>query len=428
MDRRQILSGAGLAALAGPRALAQVPPPSEAVEQRLLAAARENLHPIDFDRRQFSGPGWEWLVREGRASEFVLLGEEHGTAEIPVLAGQLFAALRPAGFDTLAIEISPPIAQDLDAAARGGVAGIARFVAAWPPGPAFYFWQTEAELIAQVRASAPADQEALWGLDYEVTGDRRLIERLKRKAPPPARPALARLDQASLAAWAAWRQTHNPGVLFTFAGDPALVRAVREAWLHPDADTDLILATLEETLEINALFQAKTWESNERRARFNRANLVAHFKRAAVRGRTPKVMFKMGESHMMRGPNWTGNFDVGSLVHEAAELRGGKAFSFLVGGGGPKALHGEINPTNMTVNDAPVDMFDELGLKFLIDGVGATTPTLIDLRPLWPLLSGAKRMKAFNNPDAVKTILSFDALVFLPGTTGATMLAPGNVA
>jgi len=100
----------------------------------------------------------------------------------------------------------------------------------------------------------------------------------------------------------------------------------------------------------------------------------------------------------------------------------------LVGGGGPKARHGVLNPTNMTVAEAPVDMFDQLGLKFLVDGVGATAATLIDLRPLWPLLSGARRLKAFNNPDAVKTILAFDALVILPQSTGATMLVPGNAA
>jgi hypothetical protein len=136
----------------------------------------------------------------------------------------------------------------------------------------------------------------------------------------------------------------------------------------------------------------------------------------------------MGESHMMRGVNWTGNFDVGAMVPEAAQLRGGRAFSFLIGGGGPAARHGVLNPTDMTVADAPVDMFEQLGLKFLVDGIGAPGPMLIDLRPLWPLLSGTKRLKAFNNPDAVKTILSFDALVILPGSTGATMLVPGNAA
>jgi hypothetical protein len=420
IDRRRLLAAGALAA-AGP-ALAEPAPATPSVEQRLIAKALENLHPMAFDGRAFSGPGWELLLREGRASEFVLLGEEHGTREIPLLARELFLALAPAGFEALAIEISPPIAEDLDRAALGGVDGIRRFVEAWPPGPAFYFWRTEAELIAAVRAAAPKGREALWGLDYEVTGDRRLIARLKAKAPASARTALAALDKASTDAWAKWRTTHDPGVLFTFAGDPALVRAVRAAWPRPDADASAIMTTLEETLEINALFPNRGWESNERRSALMRANFARHLK--AAEPRRPKVMVKMGESHVMRGVSWAGTFDVGSLVPEAAALRGGRAFSVLAGGG-QKAMHGVLDPTRMATAPAPVDMLDELGLGFLVAALPATPgPMLIDLRPLRPIVSNTARLKALNNPEAVRVIFAVDAMVVWNGTTPAEMLQP----
>ena len=431
INRRQILGGTGLAtlkgmALADAGAASAQPASGSAlaaqpnVEQRLIGLARQNLYPITFAGGVASGPGWDFLVRNGREAEFVLLGEEHGMVETPLLARDLFLALRPAGFDTVAIEISPPIAQDLDSAARGGVKGIAAFCAAYPPGPAFYFWKTEAEFIAAVRAAVPGNQDVLWGLDYEVTGDRRLIERLKAKAPPSASAALDRLDKASLAAGAAWRQTHNPAVLFTFSGDPTLVRAVRAAWPRPDADAEMVLATLEQTLAINALWPAKDWESNLLRAQFNRKNLAAHLNRAAA-GRKPRVLFKMGESHMMRGISWVGVFDVGSLVPEAAALRGGKAVSFLVGGG-RGGRHGVLNPTNMSVADAPVDMFSELGLQFLVDGLAGDDPVLVDMRPMRPVMSNLARVKAFNNEIAIRTIFSFDAMLIWNGSTATQML------
>src|SRR5262249_41370944 len=160
---------------------------------------------------------------------------------------------------------------------------------------AFYFWQSEAELIAAVRAAVPGRRDVLWGIDYEVSGDRRLIARLRAKAPSSARAALDALDQASQHAWDTWRSTHNPGVLFTFGGDPSRVRTLRNAWPHRDADVDNILNTLEQTLEINALFQqGRGWDSNELRARNMRANLVRHLDRAAAENRRPKAMFKMG--------------------------------------------------------------------------------------------------------------------------------------
>ncbi|HEX2818286.1 MAG TPA: hypothetical protein VHN39_17975, partial [Phenylobacterium sp.] len=255
----------------------------------------------------------------------------------------------------------------------------------------------------------------------EVTGDRRLIARLHAKAPTSAKPELAALDQASQAAWATWRTTHNPGVLFTFAGDPELVRAVRDAWPKRTADVDRILDALEQTLEINALFPGKGWESNELRSRFNRANFVAHLDRAAAQGRRPKVMIKMGESHTMRGVSWTGNFDIGSLVPEVAALRGGKAFSCLVGGG-RNSRHGVLNPTNMSVADAPVDMFQQLGLRFLVDAIPGDGPQLVDLRPLRGLLSSASNLKALNNPDAVRTIFATETMVVWHGSTATEML------
>ena len=417
---------AGLAGLAAAAATAQTAPggpkTAASVEAALVARTLANIHPIGFDGHRFSGPGWDLLVAESRTSEFVLLGEEHGMVETPILAKELYLALRPAGFDTLAIEISPPIAQDLDAAAREWRRrrrGLRQ--GAIPPGPAFYFWKTEAELIAAVRAATPGRRDVVWGLDYEVTGDRRLIERLAAKAPASAHAALTALDQASQTAWATWAKTHNPGVLFTFAGDPKLVRAVRDAWSKRDADVSLILDTLEQTLEINALFPGKGWESNELRCRFMRANFVAHLDRAAAKGRRPKVMIKMGESHTMRGVSWTGNFDIGSLVPEAAALRGGKAFSVLVGGG-RNGRHGVLNPTNMTVAAAPVDMFQELGLQFLVDAIPGGGPQLVDLRPLRGLLSSASSLKALNNADAVRTIFATETLIAWHGSTATEML------
>ena len=394
--------------------------------QRLLDRALQNLHPIRFDGRTASGPGWDLVVAESRAAEFVLLGEEHGLAELPPFAAALFSSLRTAGFDSLGIEVSPPIAEELDLAARAGLGGIEAYVKSNPPGPAFYFWRPEAELLAAVRGAVPRNRQAIWGLDYEVTGDRRLIARLRAKAPAPARPALDALDRASAAAWETWRNTHNPGALFTFSGDPALVRAVRTAWTRPDADVDAILTTLEETLEINRLYGRNGWESNERRSRLMRSNLVRRLNAEAAHGRKSKVLFKMGETHMMRGVSTTGSFDVGTLIHEAAALRGGKAFSMIVGGG-KGAMHGVLDPTVMATRSAPCDMLGSfMGLQFLLDALPDPGPMLVDFRPLRALLGSEARLKELNNPGAARAIFAFDVAVVWNGATPTRMLSdPG---
>lgn len=426
LSRRNILAGAGALAAAGV-ANAQQPAPSPSsppanIESRVLERLLQNVRPMSFDGRTFSGAGWEMLVSEGSGSEMVMLGEEHGLHETPLLARAWFEVLRAAEFDTLAIEISPPIAQDLDRAARGGVEGIGQYCASHPPGPAFYFWRTEAELIAAARAAVPGRRDVLWGLDYEVTGDRRLIERLRAKAPRSAHAALDALDNASQQGWASWRETHNPRDFFAFSADPELVRAVRAAWPRRDDDASEILTTLEETLEINRLFPGQVWASNERRARNMRRNLVAHLSRAEQDGQRPRILFKMGENHLQRGVNWTGNFDIGSLAAEVAALRGGKSFSVLVGGGAG-GHHGVLNPTVMTTVDAPVGMFDEIGFRFLTSQLAHEGPALVDMRPARALLSGS-RLRDFNNPEAVRNIFSYDALVIWNGSTATQFLAP----
>lgn len=408
---------------AEPSPLPQKTPTSapESITQRIIKRAQENLHPIAFDGKGFSGAGWDMLVSEGRSSEFFLLGEEHGIAEIPVLTGELFEALRPAGYDKLAIEISAPIADELDDAAKNGTHGLRNYFAKYPPGPAFYFWRSEAELLAKARGLVPNDEQAIWGLDYEVIGDRQLIERLRARAPSSAKAALAALDKASLDGWARWKAEKNPEFLPTFSLKPELIHAITAAWKSPDRQSAVILDVLAETLEINLLQQTTGWGSNKRRADFNRKSLIRLLSRSKA-SRPPKILFKFGSTHTMRGVTWTGVFDIGSLAAEVASLRGGKSFHLLVGGG-EKSTHGVLDATDMSVKTQPVDMIgEEFGMAFLLDVMPKTGLGLLDLRPLRRLASSAERLKELNNPEAVRVIHAYDMMLVWNGSTATTML------
>lgn len=428
IDRRMLLAGAPLAAgmaLAGKaraqsNATAAAPPSSptpEPVAQRLAKRAQANLHAIAFDGSGFSGLGWDMLVAEGRSSDFFLIGEEHGLAEIPVLAGEIFQALRPAGYSKLAIELSAPIADDLDRAARGGMTGLRAYLAKYPPGPAFFAWRPEAELLAKVRALVPPRQRAIWGLDYEVLGERALIDKLRKKAPASAFPPLDALDKASRDAWARWKSESNPEHLPMFSLKPAVVHAVRDAWPSPDRESAIILDILAATLEINLAQQTSGWRSNKLRADLNRNTLI----RLLSEDPGAKVVFKMGSTHTMRGVSWTGQFDIGSLAPEAAALRGGKSFHLLVGGGA-NSRQGMLDPVTMGLKTGPVDMLrQEFGMDFLLDVMPKTGLGLLDLRPLRSIVNYTPRLKEFNNPEAVRVIHGYDALLVWNGATPTSL-------
>ena len=394
----------------------------ETAEQALTNAALEHRLILDFDGKTFSGPAWEQLVAEAADAQFFLVGEEHGIAENPKLVGQLFNELSGHGYSTLAIEISPTMAELLDAAlADGGLDGL-RELFAQPGGePAFFGMQEEAEMLVSVRASMPADQQVLWGTDYEVAGDRQLISLLQKADKPAAAvAALATVAEASAQSWAQYDETGSPEFIFSFAGDPQLVRAVRDAWPNPDSRSAVILNTLEKTLSVNRLWmQGNAWESNNARAHLQRENFLRYWRAERERGEAPKVVAKYGASHIVRGLSPTAVFDLGTLLPEIAELEGGSSLSLMVMPGAESMIAG-LNPTNWSYEPRPAGGGYIKGIKPLMDAAFDDKYTLIDLRALRPV-AGMTRGEL--GDEVFRVVHGFDMLLILSGSTPSGELA-----
>ena len=359
-----------------------------------------------------AGPGWDWLVREARSARFTLIGEEHGVAETAQLSAALFQALRGSGYRRIAIELSPPIAGDLEAAARrNGLKGIEDLLKT--PGLfTFYNLREETRFLADVIKAAPRNERVLWGLDREIFSDRYLISRLEARVPPRARQAFARLKQASANAWARNAQTRNPDDMFLLAENPALVSAVRAAWPNPDDESDAIMRTLEESLAIETAERTGgMWPYMQRRTQWTRNNLAAMLRAKQGRKVSPKILMKFGLNHMVRGANYVNVFDLGAMADEVATLTGDRAFHILVlpGPGSRQAVSGQ----GRSFGSVSTDDYDELGagdrrLTRVLPNANATGHEVVDLRALRPL---AMRGLEGWNPDVIKTIHGFDAAV-----------------
>lgn len=426
MNRRDLLVTSGLFLLAGTRALGQdtVPPRAQPRAQgpqaSLLEALRRNRLPLTMNDAP-AGPGWDWLLRNARDSHFTLIGEEHGVAETARLSAALFGALRPSGYSRVAIELSPIIAQDIEAAARrNGLQGIMDFFAApdtWSP----MYLREEARFLAAVVAATRGSARVLWGLDREIFSDRYLISRLEPRVPRRAREPFTRLQEASANAWA--RQRQNSGPPFLFAADPAVVSAVRAAWPDPDHESDTILRTLEESLAINAVARTGTaWASADRRAHWMRNALAARLRESRGRATPPKVMMKFGYNHMIRGANYVNIFDLGSMADEVAALdgRGGRAFHILVlpGPGSRQAVLG-AGRSFVAVSSDEFDEFKagDQRLTRVLSNAGAAGHEVIDLRALRPL--AMRGLEAWN-ADVVRTIHGYDAAVIWKGARASS--------
>jgi hypothetical protein len=421
VSRRDLLFTGGAFLLGGAHAIApgaalpRVPAQTRSPQSALLEALQKNRLPLTMADGP-AGRGWDWLVQQARNARFTLIGEEHGVAETAQLSAALFRALRGSGYSRMAIELSPIIAQDIEAAARrNGLRGILDFFAApesWSP----MYLREEAQFLAAVVDAAPKNERVLWGFDREIFSDRYLISRLEPRVPQRARASYIRLKEASTGSAA--RREKNPGAEppFLFAQAPAIVSAVRAAWPSPDRESDTILRTLEESLAINAVARTGTaWDSSERRAQWMRSNLAARLNDEGRRGSSPKVMLKAGYNHMIRGPNYVNIFDVGSMTDEVAALSGAHAFHIILLPG-PGSHQAVLGPGRSFVAVSS-DEFDEFKagdqrLTRVLSNADATGHEVIDLRALRPL---AMRGLESWNADVVRTIHGYDAAVIWKG-------------
>lgn len=424
VKRRDVIF-AGLSLLTGTRALA----PSRAQSQsqnpaaRLLAALQANRLPLTMTSGP-AGPGWDWLVQQARDASFTLIGEEHGVAETAQLSAALFAALRKYGYGRMAIELSPPIAQDMEAAARrSGIQGVAELLRT-PTLFTFYNLREEAQFVADVVAAAPRNERVFWGFDREIFSDRYLISKLEAKVPPSAREPFARLKQASANAWAVFDKSGNPDDLFLLAQDPVLVSAVRKAWPNPDPESDTILRTLEESLAIEAAERAGgAWPYMQRRTQWMRDNLAALIRDGQRHKPSPRIVIKGGHIHMIRGANYFNFFDLGPMADEAATFNGGRSFHVIVLPG-PDSRQA-VPDGRRSFGSVSSGEFDEFRmgdqrLNRVLSRADAAGHEVIDLRALRPL--AMRGLEAWNS-DIVRTIHGYDAAVIWRGAHASTTLS-----
>lgn len=390
-------------------------------DDRLRAAARESRRRVSHSGGRFSGEGYDWLVGQGSGARFFCLGEEHGIAENPALSAQLFRDLVPSGYRRVAVETSRPMASEIDSQLQqGGYPALRQFLTQRGQAVAFFGMREEARWLAHARQAVGGTEPLLWGTDYEAFADRHLIKLLAGvRKPALAEAALARLAAASKTSWEQFAATRDPKYMFGFTGDPALVRALRDAWPNPDARSEEIVRTLQETLEINRLWvSGNGYASNVRRAANLRENFLRHWRPVAVADDAPRVFLKYGSNHLIRGLTAVGTFDTGSLAAELAALRGERSFHLLVLPGAGSAV-ATFDVTELRYKPStPKDSY-VAGLERVTSEAWPNVPTLFETAPLRRLVTSAREEV---HPELVRALMGYDAILVMSGSTASTNL------
>jgi len=373
--------------LAGPRVASAAAVDSTAAFELI----RANALPLRLQDDTLAGPGAARLMAEGSRSRFVLVGEDHGIAELPRFCTAYFHGLQRIGFHHVAIEVGPVTAQIIGDLARekDPIAAFRRYDAAHPWSMPFVNWREEAAWVADVIRTSGGRSDALWGLDQEFLESPRIhFERLQALARTPQAKALAESCLTSareLYARSIAEKDLRAGWMLS-VDDATFDRLVR-AFGPPGSAGGRIVAELRASRGVYAhLLGGDGYANNLERTLLLKRHLGDYLRAARAAGETrPRVLFKFGAIHAMRGRTTVDTYDIGSATHELAEIEGGLAFNVFVQGSsgtqnGYRPYGGALADTAAKIAPVSSGLWSTGIDQVLRDQ--ASNWLLIDLRPL----------------------------------------------
>ena len=366
---------------------------------------------IDISRSadgSYSGPGWERLLADAKAAQFLMIGEQHATADIAEFGAALHRALAPHGYTHSALEVGPWSTDYAEGLIRSGRGNLAGFIA--KPGNGFtipfLFFGEEIALAEQIVALSPDKQNALWGVDQEFVGAGPIaVEMLGRRARSEA-------QRAALQAFAA--KAGEDAFLIGKIGEEGL--APLAAAFADDAEAGQLIDGLKVSTAIYGPFVRRDgaiYPANLRRENYMKTNFLRNFDEVERRlGAPPKVFMKFGGYHAMRGFSGTHVPAFGNFLAEWGHSRGFELLNMMVDCSGGQALDPQTNEVG------PCEPY--FGGDSPLAALGKERPvTLVDLRPLRSQLQALKDV----DPKTRETILAFDYYMAIRDVKAATPVA-----
>lgn len=385
-----------------------------AQDSTLLRLARRYQYPLQASGTQFSGSGWEKLRADVLKSQFVLLGEDHGTAQIPLFAAAVARELQPTLY---ALEVDPCVATTL------------RQLATQPSQPTAYLKQypgalcfsSLAEEFTLVR-TLHAQQTRAIGLDQIfIINAAPFYQQLAAQAKGSA--ARAYLHQRA-AAYHAQEQANLRQGSKTFV----LLQQT------PAAIDSLLTITKKESSAVQKMaqdyadsYRIYTTGGHQDRLNLMKRNLLQELRpyQTASGLQAPKMLFKFGAQHLARGgsPITGGEFyDLGNLVQNLADVQAQQSLHILVLGkqGTKIASLGGLLSADQKADAYTSSIYEGTAgfpVKLFMDQVSEPAWSAFDLRPMRTAF--AKGTLQLPNRQLERIITGYDYLVVIPETTAS---------
>ena len=369
-----------------------------------------------------SGTGAPFLRKALSEAQFVAIGEEHGTREVPQFVWATCRAMAKDGLDAMAIESGPLVTARLQqwTARKSGDTSLAAFEKQYPDSIAFFNWRQEFDLLSHCQqATAPGILD-LWGLDQEFLGSPTFIlQQILETQPGPQAETIARKIQAQCSAdtqksiaSGSWK---DACMLRLSPIDLANLQSAAQRTENLRAQE--LTAALIKTQHIYSLHEnGHRYEANRERALLLKHNFLAYYQQLLkTSGRAPRVLLKFGANHLFKGFDETNLSDLGNFVTEFADGLGSSSLHIEVLGirGEDEAEFGPGQPDRAVAKDVAPGSLAPLYAEAYPKGW-----TIFDLRPLRNNFANFGRV----DRDLERLIFGYDMLVLIPDVTAQIVI------
>lgn len=400
---------------------------SQGQQSPLIRDLLKNRYQLSVQNGRLTGAGAAVIETAVAPASFVLLGEDHGIAQLPQFESAVCDLTGAHGFHTMAIETGATVARELEGwvSRKDRVEKVAAFEKQFPVSMAIYNMTEENQMLAHCAAGAKSGKMHLWGLDQEFLGSAGfLLGRIEATHPgKAAAAAVARMIKENDQAYKKAEQSHNPLDLFMLSGKDEDFSQLKDLLKSGgSAEAQSLLNELLESRKIYREHNDLAYDGNRRRAILMKQRFLSDYE-AATRneGAPPKVLLKFGAIHLYKGFNLLRNNDIGNFVTELADGRGNESLHIFVlavkgsqlrfAGVGLPYQPGTFDYT--TDKDSPF-----LSLKPIFENLEPDGWTLFDLRAL---------RRRFESLGPVETqlermIFGYDLLVIVPVGTPASQI------
>ncbi|MGH7459783.1 MAG: hypothetical protein ACREMA_01985 [Longimicrobiales bacterium] len=379
-----------------------------------LAARRDSLlqanrYAITLQNGRLAGPGAEFLAREVRGTQFVLLGEPHNNRDVPAFTTALFRMLaEQQNYNYFAIESGSAMVTPLGLPPRAGnIDSVRAYVRRYPNGLQFASDQ-ELDMIATIGGLSKARSTRVWGVDQEF-GGLHALERLVTLAQTAEARALAQRVTTRASEYDAKRYpTGNVRYISRMAKAADFDSLAQFFRAEPGTEAAHLINALQTSHRIyqNNIFSRERisgYESNREREELMKTRFLEFYREAQTRGDTwPRVLVKLGHWHIVRGPNWGSVFSLGDFLTNVARHNDTKTLSIAMYLNNAQGEYGAMH----TYPD----------YAYLSRAAGTSGWVLIDLRPLRRFVH-SNRVSL--NAEQARIVHGFDIALMLSGTEPA---------